>query len=59
MSEMEDEKIGKWEPRFTKVDGPKRAFHVRYFCSECGMDNIIGQTEYCPWCGAKMEKAYE
>lgn len=27
-----------------------------YKCSECGYDNQFIETQYCPHCGAKMEK---
>ena len=28
-------------------------------CSECGMKNYAGYTNFCPSCGAKMEMEHE
>lgn len=30
-----------------------------FICSNCGHTSTIGKTNYCPICGAKMEKEYE
>lgn len=51
---IEDEPIkhGKWK----RVSADKYVQHAYAFyrCSECGED-IIGEHNYCPNCGAKME----
>ena len=42
--------------RWSKVSMDKYIQHATYYyeCSECG-DQHIGQVNYCPNCGAKME----
>ena len=46
------QKMGRWH----KVSMDKYVQHATYYyeCSECG-DQHIGQANYCPNCGAKME----
>lgn len=45
-------KIGHWQ----KISADKYSEHVAYYfrCSECGKD-IIGEHNYCPNCGCRME----
>lgn len=43
-----EQKTGKWID-ITKSDGC-----FLWKCSECGND-YIEETDYCPYCGAKME----
>lgn len=48
---IEERKTGRWIDRgYMKV-----GFH----CSECGGYSIAGKDNYCPNCGAKMEKGAE
>ena len=34
-------------------------FKERYACSVCGTSNSYGKSDYCPWCGAKMDEVVE
>lgn len=45
-------KTGRWQ----KISADKYSEHVAYYfrCSECGK-GIIGERNYCPNCGLKME----
>jgi rubrerythrin len=45
-------KTGRWQ----KISADKYSEHAAYYfrCSECGKD-IIGERNYCPNCGLKME----
>ena len=40
---------GKWKTEFT-------AFLAVYRCSECNCATALGQTNFCPNCGADMRK---
>ena len=46
-ADVQEVKHGKWE---FNSDSPECAF-----CSICG-DGVTDDSEYCPWCGAKMDK---
>ena len=50
--ELVTPKIGRWK----RVSMDKYVQHAMAFyrCSECGED-IIGEHNYCPTCGTKME----
>ena len=50
---LKDRPTGKWK----RVSMDKYVQHAMAFyrCSECGED-IIGEHNYCPNCGAKMQK---
>ena len=50
--EKSEHKTGRWR----KVSMDKYVQHATYYyeCSECG-DQHIGQANYCPNCGCKME----
>lgn len=48
---------GHWERTYTE-DAPM-FFKDRYFCSVCGEWQTYGKTDYCPWCGAKMDEVTE
>lgn len=49
---------GKWvkEEGSYCVDGG--ITYYDFFCSVCGetMTSFLGESDYCPWCGAKMDK---
>lgn len=40
---------GHWEQKYT---GSRKVF----FCSVCGEWTAYGETDYCPFCGARMDK---
>ena len=42
---------GRWLPHEIMIRGP---LFANYSCSECGKAGH--QTNYCPYCGAKMDK---
>lgn len=46
-------KTGTWRK---DIDNSRRWDRVRFYCSECGSWQTYGETEYCPKCGAKMER---
>ena len=48
------QKMGHWK----RISMDKYVQHAMAFyrCSECGED-IIGEHNYCPYCGAKMEES--
>jgi len=47
------QKTGTWRK---DIDNSRRWDRVRFYCSECGSWQTYGETDYCPSCGAKMEK---
>lgn len=49
-------KRGSWEARPAP---PGSVSPIRYYCSVCGAWNSYGKSDYCPSCGAKMEKESE
>ena len=50
-------KHGHWTERVGEVpDDPYYIFRKRFYCSVCGDWQTYGKTEYCPFCGASMEK---
>lgn len=52
-------KLGKWSETILveTVDGEEHKIYMNT-CSLCGKSemNLSGKFNYCPWCGAKMEK---
>ena len=52
-------KLGKWEETVLveTIDGEEHKIYMNT-CSICGKSemNLSGKFNYCPWCGAKMEK---
>lgn len=50
------EKVGKWK----RISMDKYSEHAKYWyrCDRCGEDNL-GNTNYCPNCGAKMQEVKE
>ena len=46
-------KTGTWRK---DIDNSRRWDRVRFYCSECGSWQTYGETDFCPSCGAKMEK---
>ena len=52
----EDPKIGYWAE---EIDNDRRWDRIRFYCSECGEWQTYGKTNYCPNCGAKMQKEDE
>lgn len=50
-------KKGKWTSRYDPEDKP--FFRKKYVCSACGEWNTYGMSDYCPKCGAEMEKEAE
>lgn len=46
------EKTGTWKE---DIDNSRRWDKVRFYCSECGLWQTYGETDYCPNCGARME----
>ena len=50
-------KKGKWSSRYDPEDKP--FFRKKYYCSCCGEWNTYGMSDYCPNCGAEMERADE
>lgn len=50
------EKVGKWK----RISMDKYSEHAKYWyrCDRCGEDNL-GNTNYCPHCGAKMQEVEE
>lgn len=53
LGKAEQPKMGHWK----RVSADKYVQHATYYfrCSECDND-IIGEHNYCPHCGAKMEE---
>ena len=47
------QKTGTWRK---DIDNSRRWDRVRFYCSECGGWQTYGETDFCPSCGAKMEK---
>ena len=47
-------KKGKWSVQCDPDDKP--LFHRKYVCSVCGKWNTYGLSDYCPRCGAEMER---
>lgn len=47
--EMEEVKHGKWEKEDTIM-----GTYIR--CSVCHFDKVYADFQYCPYCGAKMDK---
>lgn len=50
------EKVGRWK----RISMDKYSEHAKYWyrCDRCGEDNL-GNTNYCPHCGAKMQEVEE
>lgn len=46
-------KTGTWRK---DIDNSRRWDRVRFYCSECGGWQTYGETDFCPLCGAKMER---
>ena len=46
-------KHGHWTQWHDESD--RLFFRERYRCSVCEADNTYGKSDYCPWCGAKMD----
>lgn len=47
------EKVGRWK----RISTDKYSEHAKYWyrCDRCGVDNL-GNTNYCPNCGAKIRE---
>ncbi len=50
---------GKWVPRMGTLAG-KPSYVIAMKCSVCGADALEAEgneflTDYCPWCGSKMD----
>ena len=56
LSPVTAEKVGKWK----RISMDKYSEHAKYWyrCDRCGEDNL-GNTNYCPNCGAKMQEVEE
>lgn len=49
----EAEKTGKWR---MDIDKSRGIDWRRFYCSECNHWQTYGEPEFCPKCGARMEK---
>ena len=50
-------KKGKWSVQYDPDDNP--LFRRKFVCSACGEWTSYGMSDYCPNCGAEMERAVE
>ena len=60
--DIEPVKPSKWIPKIVKIGGFEHEMGMK--CERCGEDALNAEgddflTDYCPWCGAKMDKRKE
>lgn len=51
-AEVQEVKHGKWAKTLDEVE----IYDYVYECSVCGGKEIGCDDDFCPWCGAKMDK---